>query len=72
MSNQQKYVVMVTSESGTTWPVGTPAQRGFTENGVDTALSQVREALPTGWSCRMEEITPLNYLFESIAHLRKN
>ena len=69
--NHQKYVVMVTGETGTSWPVGTPTQLGFTENGADTALETVREALPRGWKCRIEEITPLNYLLDSVAHLRK-
>jgi len=71
MSNRQKYVVMVTAESGTTWPVGTPTQRGFTEVGADTALTTIREALPRNWSCRLEEIAPIDYLLESVTHLRK-
>ena len=70
-SNLQKYVVMVTAESGMTWPVGTNTQRGFTKAGAIIALSKARETLPKGWSCRVEEVSSLNYLLESVTHLRK-
>ena len=69
--NLQKYVVMVRSKLGTTWPVGTNTQRGFTEAGAEIALVSIRDALPEEWSCWVEEVSPLDYLLETITHFRK-
>lgn len=69
--NSQKYMVIVSSPKGGTWPIGTPTQRGFTENGAKIALSTIREAIPAGWKCWIEEVSPIDYLLQSVGHLRK-
>lgn len=56
----QVHVVLVRDPHGSTWAVGTPSQRGFTEQGSALAEERLRRLLPSGWKLETLEITPID------------
>lgn len=58
--NIQTHVVVVTSNSGKVWVIGTDKKRGFTEAGAEKAMKKLENKLPatfTIWSAELEPIS---------------
>lgn len=69
MSNKQTAVLVVRSNKGDVWIVGTDTRRGFTEAGAQKALAQIRHDIPFGWEAYWTNLERFYFVLDSCKNL---